>query len=145
MSGDIAWLIHRLRLSLGLRGAVPRPEALVSRVESPVAPYGRASVRQIPIKLLVFSHNLGYEGASISLKELVCGLAHRQVISPEIVAFEDGPLRVDYESYGISVRVIPSILHKISTLTRLSREVERLALPCLLKHLRPSWSSSIRY
>ena len=128
ISGDAAWLIHRLRLYLGLRGPVPRPEALVSRVESTVAPYSGPSGLHIPIKLLVFSHNLAYEGASISLKELVCGLAHRQSISSEIVAFEDGPLRNDYESYGISVRVVHGILHKISTLTRLSMEVERLAL-----------------
>jgi len=128
MSGDITWLIHRLRLSLGLRGLVPRPEVLVSRVGLPDVPYGRLPGCRTPIRLLVFSHNLSYEGASISLKELICGLMHRQVVIPEVVAFEDGPLRGEYESHGIPVRVLPSVLQKTSTLRRLSLEVEHLAL-----------------
>lgn len=128
ISGDLAWLIHRLRLSLGIRGLVPRPETLVSRFASTVATHSSASGRKTPIRLLVFSHNFSYEGASISLKELVCGLAHRQVITPEVITFEDGPLRAEYESYGIPVRVLPNALHKVSTLKRLSIQVERLAL-----------------
>lgn len=128
MSGDVTWLIHRLRLSLGLRGPVSRPEPLVSRVSSADAQYGRSPDCHIPIKLLIFSHNLCYEGASISLKELVFGLAHRQAITPEVVAFEDGPLRAEYESHGISVQVLPSAQHKLFTLKLLSKEVERLAL-----------------
>ncbi|MBT3504614.1 MAG: glycosyltransferase family 4 protein [Piscirickettsiaceae bacterium] len=128
MSGDVAWLIHRLRLSLGLRRPVPRPKSLVSRVLSTDAPYGSSLGCQIPLKLLIFSHNLCYEGASISLKELVFGLTNRQVIIPEVVAFEDGPLRAEYEAHGITVQILPSVLHKISTLKRLSIEVERLTL-----------------
>lgn len=80
------------------------------------------------MKVVVFSHNLCYEGASISLKELVLGLTHRGDITPTIVSFEDGPLRADYESNGIAVQVLPDILHKVSTPNRLSGEVERLAL-----------------
>lgn len=80
------------------------------------------------MKVVVFSHNLCYEGASISLKELVLGLMHRGVVTPAIVAFEDGPLRTEYESHGIPVQVLPGILHKVSTLNRLRMEVERLAL-----------------
>jgi glycosyltransferase involved in cell wall biosynthesis len=80
------------------------------------------------MKVVVFSHNLCYEGASISLKELVLGLTHRGAVTPEIVAFEDGPLRAEYESHGIHVQVLPSVLHKVSTLKRLGIEVERLAL-----------------
>ncbi len=126
--GDGTWLIHRLRLSLGLRGPVPRPESLVSRVSSADAPYGRSPSFRIPIKLLIFSHNLCYEGASISLKELVFGLTNRQAITPEVVAFEDGPLRAEYEAHGISVRVLPSAQHNVFTLKLLSIEVERLVL-----------------
>lgn len=128
VSGDFAWLFHRLRLALGLRGLVPRPVALVSEVRSSGTLQGSELGRQTPIKVVVFSHNLCYEGASISLKELVFGLTHRGEITPAIVAFEDGPLRADYESHGISVQVLPGILHKVSTLNRLSIEVERLAL-----------------
>lgn len=128
MSGDITWLIHRLRLSLGMLGPVPRPEVLLSQVGSSTTLHEIALRRQAPIKVVVFSHNLCLEGASISLKELVLGLFHRGVIVPEIVAFEDGPLRTEYESYSIPVKVLPGILHKISTLKRLGIEVERLAL-----------------
>lgn len=127
MSGDITWLIHRLRLFLGVRELVPRPEVLVSKVGSCGTLHEKTLGRDAPIKVIVFSHNLCYEGASISLKELVFGLTHRQVITPEVVAFEDGPLRAEYESHGISVRVLPSAQHKVFTLKLLSMEVERLA------------------
>ena len=120
----MTWLLHRIRLWFGLRGLVPRPEVLRSRLGFNDAPPSD----QLPIKLLVFSHNLGQEGASISLKELVSGLKHRGAVVPEIVAFEDGPLRAEYESFGIPVNVLPGILHKISTLGRLNLEVEQLAL-----------------
>jgi glycosyltransferase involved in cell wall biosynthesis len=128
LAGDIDWLIHRLRLSLGMLGAVPRPEALVSRVVLPIASSRDALVRQAPIKVIVFSHNLCYEGASISLNELVLGLMHCGAVVPEIVAFEDGPLRAKYESHGIPVKILPDVLHKISTLKRLDIEVEHIAL-----------------
>ena len=107
---------------------MPRPKSLVSRVSSADAPYGHSFSYPIPLKLLIFSHNLCYEGASISLKELVIGLTHRQFITSEVVAFEDGPLRAEYESHGIPVRVLPSAQHKVFTLKLLSMEVERLAL-----------------
>lgn len=128
MSGDVVWLIHRLRLSLGMLGPVPRPVALVSEVGSSGTLRGCELGRKAPMKVVVFSHNLCYEGASISLKELVLGLTHRGAVTPEIVAFEDGPLRAEYESHGIHVQVLPSVLHKVSTLKRLGIEVERLAL-----------------
>lgn len=128
MSGDVSWLFHRLRLSLGLRGLVPRPVALVSQVGSSASLHGSALGRPTPMKVLVFSHNLCYEGASISLKELVLGLSKRGAITFEIMAFEDGPLYAEYESHGISVQVLLGVLHKVSTLKRLSVEVERLAL-----------------
>lgn len=127
-SGDLPWLIHRLRLSLGMLGPVPRPVALESQVRLSVAPSSVAFERQAPMKVVVFSHNLCYEGASISLKELVLGLMHCGVVIPEIVAFEDGPLRTEYESHGIRVQVLPGVLHKISTLKRLGIEVDCLAL-----------------
>lgn len=128
MSGDVVWLIHRLRWSLGMLGPVPRPVALVSEVGSSDIQCGRELGRKAPMKVVVFSHNLCYEGASISLKELVLGLTDRGAVTPEIVAFEDGPLRAEYESHGIHVQVLPSVLHKVSTLKRLGIEVERLAL-----------------
>jgi glycosyltransferase involved in cell wall biosynthesis len=111
-----------------MRRPVPRPEPLTSRVETSASLYGKAGDQHGPIKVIVFSHNLGLEGAPICLKELVVGLFHRRVIIPEIVAFEDGPLRSEYTSKGIPVQVVPGLLHRVSTLKRLSTEVDRLVL-----------------
>lgn len=128
MSCDVTWMIHRVRVALGMRMPVPRPEPLSSQVGASACLNGKVVGRQGPIKVLVFSHNLDFEGASISLNELVVGLFHQGVITPEIVAFGDGPLRGKYASHGIAVQVVPGILHKVSTRTRLSVEVDRLAL-----------------
>lgn len=84
--------------------------------------------RQAPMNVVVVSHNLCFEGASISLKELVLGLMHCGAVTPAIMSFEDGPLRAEYESHGIAVQVLPGILDKISTRRRLGIEVKRLAL-----------------
>lgn len=127
LSCDGTWLIHRVRVALGMRGPVPRPEPLISRVGTSICLNGKAGGQPGPISVIAFSHNLDHEGASISLKELAVGLFHRGVISPEVVTFADGPLRSDYVAQGISVQIVPGILHKISTLKRLSLEVDRLA------------------
>lgn len=126
-SGDISWILHRFRLLLRLRGLVPRPEVLVSRVEPALGlRYSHFGDRK-SLKVLFFSHNLNYEGASISLKELILGISRLGHIDSEVVAFEDGPLRVEYESNGIFVQVLPNNLDKISTISRLNNEVDRLA------------------
>lgn len=110
---------------MGRVGAIPRPSPAVSCLPpTSVADY---QVIHQPIRLLVFSHNLDFEGASLSLKELVCELKERLVALPVVVAFGDGPLREHYESRQIDVHVLPSIQHKTSTLQRLLREVERLS------------------
>ena len=111
-----------------MRGPVPRPEPLASQVGTSAGLNEKSVGQHGPIKILVFSHNLAFEGASISLKELVVELFYRGVITPEIVAFEDGPLRSEYASQGIAVQVVPGSTHKVSTLTRLNIEVDRLAL-----------------
>jgi glycosyltransferase involved in cell wall biosynthesis len=128
MSGDVGALIPHIQLSLGLRGVVPRPVMLLSRFASTEASDVVTDSRSGPIRLLFVSHNLSHEGATISLKELVCGLSKRHTVEAKVVAFEDGPLRAEYESYGIPVQVLPSFLHKISTRKRLNREIERLSL-----------------
>ena len=107
---------------------MPRPETLASQI-GPSASLSRVRTMQNgPITAMVFSHNLEYEGASISLKELVVELFHRGVIIPQIVAFSDGPLRSEYESQGILVQVVPDTLHRVSTLKRMEIEVDRLRL-----------------
>lgn len=130
LSGDFQGLLHTLRLLLGLRGSVPRPEVFLSRFDSPDSPRAKlasAPLSALPVKLLVFSHNLGREGASISLKELICELNRGGAIQAQIVAFEDGPLRREYQTQGIPVSVLPAALRTPSTVKRLGIEVERLA------------------
>lgn len=126
-SMDAAWLMHRLRTALGLRGPVPRPLMSLSRFDAPATAHA-APRGQTRLKVLVFSHNLSREGAPISLKELIGGLTRNGELTAEVVAFEDGPLRTEYESLGISVQVLPEFLYKLSTLRRLKTEVERLAI-----------------
>lgn len=123
-------MLHRLRIALGRVGPVPKP--LLPHV--PVASRGGGASygsqhpkRMAPVRLLVFSHNLNREGASISLMELVCGLKLGGAVVPEVVAFQDGPVRAEYESHGIVVHILGEILHKISTPDRLNLQVDRIA------------------
>lgn len=125
LSGDVVWLKHRLRLFLGRRGQVPMPQPLVS-MHAVCDGVARTEGNRAK-KILVFSHNLDREGASISLKELACGLKSKLGISVEVIAFGDGPLRAEYQAEGIHVDVIPSLLPRISTIKRLNSEVGILA------------------
>ena len=124
-SGDLPWLINRIRLMAGRRSSDSLPTPLVSRLGGALSE--RGADQSNPLRLLVFSHNLDREGASISLKELVCGLKTRHAVVPEVIAFGDGPLRSDYEAHGIAVEVLPSVLYRISTTKRLNREVALLS------------------
>ena len=122
---DAHWLIHRFRLMIGLRPLDFRPVAMVSRFNGLVTT--KRLSHDNKLRLLVFSHNLDREGASISLKELVCGLKARYDILPEVISFGDGPLRSEYEACGIFVEVLPSVLNRISTTRSLDLEVSSLA------------------
>lgn len=133
IAGDFVWFAHQFRLLFGLRGAVPKPAVL--RSELNVASCHSVPARGGTLKLLVFSHNLNHEGASISLKELVCGLKNNHNIVPEIIAYEEGPLRADYEFEGIAVSVIANPLDNISTIKRLDIAINILA--SRIKHSRP--------
>jgi glycosyltransferase involved in cell wall biosynthesis len=125
LRGDITWLLHRVSMAAGLRASDTRPVPLMSKLG--YVSGKRHPDQSHPLRLLVFSHNLDREGASISLKELVCGLKTRHAVVPEVISFGDGPLRSEYEACGIAVEVLPSLLHRISTTKRLDREVTSLA------------------
>lgn len=125
LRGDITWLLHRVSMAAGLRASDIRPVPLMSKLG--YVSDKRHPDQSHPLRLLVFSHNLDREGASISLKELVCGLKSRHAVVPEVISFGDGPLRCEYEARGIAVEVLPSVLHRISTTKRLDREVTSLA------------------
>ena len=126
LAGDILWFSHQFKLLFKLRGSVPRPKVERSHLNWPTT--HSASRRGESIKLLVFSHNLSHEGASISLKELVCGLKNNHNILPEVISCEDGPLRGDYESEGIAVSIVTNSLDCISTLKRLDHAIKSLAI-----------------
>lgn len=128
MSCDIPWLIHRVRMALGMRGAVPRPVPLTSHVGTSASRNGSSDTQHGAIKVIVFSHNLDYEGASLSLKELVLELFCQRVINPEIITFADGPLRSEYVTQGVSVQVVSGRGYNVSSVRRLSIEIDRLAL-----------------
>ncbi|MCU1500259.1 MAG: hypothetical protein JWM47_4212 [Acidimicrobiales bacterium] len=125
------WAKHRLRSIAGLRGNVPKPALSVSRFDRPGmgsdANRPRPAAGDKPLKVLVFSHNLRSEGASISLKELAAGLARDPDLALEIVAFEDGPLRLAYASLGIPVTLRRPVHHRIWALARLHAETTALA------------------
>lgn len=125
LRGEIMWLFHHLSMVIGLRASDTRPVLLMSKLGN--VSDKRHPDQSQPLRLLVFSHNLNREGASISLKELVCGLKTHHAVVPELIAFADGPLRSEYEACGISVEVLPSVLYRISTKKRLNREVASLA------------------
>jgi glycosyltransferase involved in cell wall biosynthesis len=112
-------------MAAGLRASDKRPVPLMSKVGYVLGK--RQPDQSNPLRLLVFSHNLGREGASISLKELVCGLNARYAVVPEVISFKDGALHSEYEACGITVEVLPSMLRRISTMKRLDREVASLA------------------
>ena len=59
-----------------------------------------------PVKVLAITHNLNFEGAPLSMMELIGGLHTMGRISPRVISLKDGPLRKAYEKLGISVQVL---------------------------------------
>ncbi len=128
-------LWHQLKHALGLWRPVPAPV-----MPEPTKPVHAAFV-DLPsispaIRLLVFSHDLNMEGASISLFELILELQKNGVVTPEVVAFEDGPLRGRYEASGIPISIFPCDRDKNSTIRRL--EMNLLALAAVMRQRAPS-------
>ena len=94
--GNFSGLGLQLMRALKLRGpvplpAMPEPEASNSSVAAGVP------LARLPIKVLLFSHDLNLEGAAISLFELTLELQKKGVVHPEVLALENGPLRERYE------------------------------------------------
>jgi glycosyltransferase involved in cell wall biosynthesis len=63
-----------------------------------------------PLKVLFCTHNLKFEGAPLSLFELVRGLAERGIVEPHVFSHEDGPLGELYRQQGIPVHVDPELM-----------------------------------
>ncbi|WP_121970014.1 glycosyltransferase [Leptolyngbya sp. BC1307] len=77
-----------------------------------------------PVKTLVFTHNLNWEGATYHQCELTISLMKSGVIEPIVYAPEDGPLRQEYESAGITVYVRP---HPLQGVFRVENYCESLS------------------
>lgn len=75
---------------------------------APRAPHPRSGA---PIRALIVSHNLNFEGAPNTLFDLVVGLKNEGIVDPVVLSPLDGPLRRDYEAAGIQVELFtpPSV------------------------------------
>lgn len=58
-----------------------------------------------PIRVVAVTHNLSPEGAPNTLFDLMSGLKAAGVVDPVILSPRDGPLRAQYETHGIEVRM----------------------------------------
>jgi glycosyltransferase involved in cell wall biosynthesis len=65
-----------------------------------------------PIKTVMCSYNLNWEGSSYFELQLTLGLKKKGVIDPHVYCFQDGPLRKEYEKEGVSVTIFPSPVSK---------------------------------
>lgn len=120
-----AWARHRLRSLARLRGPVPRPALLQSRLDTSDPPQRTAPTG--PLRLLACTHSLRTDGAPTSLFELLAGLIRSGDFSVEVLAFEDGPLRARYEALGIPVRLQHAVQFRVWSRAQLDREVASLA------------------
>lgn len=93
------------RRTAGFRDPVPEPffQRADAHVPCGKGRGGHPGAGRPSLRVLVVSHNLNREGASISLCEMISALRRRGVIDPEVVYFEDGPLRDKYLAAGIPV------------------------------------------
>lgn len=137
LAGEFLELFRRIRVAiLGNRSiAFPEIPAFDFGPNSGFNPVDRDNPSHAPavpengkfVRCLMFAHNLNYEGAPVSQFELTRALTERELITPEVVAFGDGPLRAAYEGAGIPVTVMSSYLDRIPSLSRLQLAVDDLA------------------
>ena len=122
-------LLHQLKRVVGLRGLVPVPSMPDSGKRSRADDGSREGLfcGGSSLRVLFFSHDLNLEGAPISLCELIVALRQRGIADPEVISFEDGPLRRRYESAGILVSFFPWASDRLSTVSRLDKAVNALA------------------
>ena len=108
----------------------PRAAELRARSARLVARARDASRRRTPerprrIRLLAFSHQLPYGGASLYLFELLRRFARHEQFECTVVTFEDGPLRPELERLGIPVHVTDSF--PVSSLERYEGSLAELS------------------
>jgi len=80
-----------------------------------------------PIRALMCTFNLNWEGAAYSQFELTVALRDQGVLEPLVFCAEDGPLRQAYEEKGIRVEVQTHPLAKVFTLPDYQDAIDRFA------------------
>lgn len=84
----------------------PQPSASFWPPPSSLSPLAsRLSATSRPLRLLLVTHNLKFEGAPILLFEQARHHATVSGVSVRVVSPEDGPLRARYEALGIPVEI----------------------------------------
>ena len=63
-------------------------------------------LRQRPLRVFFFSHNLNHEGAPKILAFVARSLKNRGTVQPVVISFCDGPLRVELEEAGVEVQIL---------------------------------------
>lgn len=108
---------RRHTLPLGLPGRFlngAREAWAAFRAEAPVRSHPKlpasvtttSSTSRVPLRLLVVTHNLNYEGAPRLVFELACHLAGTPGARVQVLSPQDGPMRRDFEAAGMPVKII---------------------------------------
>ena len=119
-----------------LTGAVPKPDARRFPVTPPPSR---------PVRMAVFTHNLNYEGAPITLLDLVRALKREFGYAVTVLSPVEGPLRADFETSGIPVEIIPPQPVEgdrettRTALKALARRLEGLRAEMVLANTLQSW------
>ena len=95
--------------------------------------------------MAVFTHNLNYEGAPITLLDLVRALKREFGYAVTVLSPVEGPLRADFETSGIPVEIIPPQPVEgdrettRTALKALARRLEGLRAEMVLANTLQSW------
>ena len=82
---------------------------------------------KVPIKALMFTHNLNHEGAPNSMFELVDGLRSMDCIDPLVVSPSDGPLRTAYNERAVPISLVTHPLADCHTESEFNTRLDLLA------------------
>ncbi len=80
-----------------------------------------------PLRVLVATHNLNWEGAPLIQHELTAALGRSSKLTATVISPSDGPLRAEYEKAGISVEIRPALIGATDSADHLERELRALA------------------
>lgn len=92
-----------------------------------------------PIRALMCSFTLNWEGAPYSQYEMTIRLKEKGIIAPVVYCPTDGPLRNEYERQGIPVKVLPHPLTGALSLSKYERAIAGFA------RLLKDWSIEVVY